>query len=324
METEWATVLTTVVGLLLVARGLESLLSVMGWIDSAAPEVPVGKERYGVLLVTAHPDDEAMFFLPTIRAFQRSGFCVHLCCLSDGGGGGDAKVRLQELQREIEVLQLNPAEPRSRAPFEDGMKIEWDADAVAQELAAWIAPRAHHIAHVVTFDEEGVSGHLNHISVFRGVELLRRRWEHYIFRPHAANVSSVVPEASPTLPPRPHSPSTPQPTSWLQTVYNELSGVLGPGPGAQRPEDRPAFWTLSSVNLLRKYAGVFDAIFTASEKQSKLDLALPRRWVFRSPESVSVSYSAMSVHASQFVWFRRLFVLFSRYTYFNTLLERID
>jgi hypothetical protein len=29
----------------------------------------------------------------------------------------------------------------------------------------------------------------------------------------------------------------------------------------------------------------------------------------------------MMAHASQFVWYRRLFVIFSRYTYVNTLWE---
>jgi hypothetical protein len=31
---------------------------------------------------------------------------------------------------------------------------------------------------------------------------------------------------------------------------------------------------------------------------------------------------AMAVHKSQFVWFRKLFVLFSRYTYINTFQMR--
>jgi len=32
-----------------------------------------------------------------------------------------------------------------------------------------------------------------------------------------------------------------------------------------------------------------------------------------------LAYKMMAAHASQFVWYRRLFVIFSRYSYINTL-----
>ena len=39
----------------------------------------------GVLIVTAHPDDECMFFAPTILMLQQlTGADVHLLCLSSG------------------------------------------------------------------------------------------------------------------------------------------------------------------------------------------------------------------------------------------------
>jgi hypothetical protein len=34
-----------------------------------------------------------------------------------------------------------------------------------------------------------------------------------------------------------------------------------------------------------------------------------------------VAYVAMAAHASQFVWYRRLFTIFSRYSFMNTLWE---
>jgi hypothetical protein len=37
-----------------------------------------------ILLVTAHPDDECMFFLPTLRQSQRARCKVHVLCLSTG------------------------------------------------------------------------------------------------------------------------------------------------------------------------------------------------------------------------------------------------
>jgi LmbE family N-acetylglucosaminyl deacetylase len=50
------------------------------------------------LLVTAHPDDEAMFFSPTILYLINQGLRVALLCLSTGAaqvaGGGSARRRL--------------------------------------------------------------------------------------------------------------------------------------------------------------------------------------------------------------------------------------
>jgi len=37
-----------------------------------------------VLLVTAHPDDETMFFAPTVQALKAAGAYVSLLCLSNG------------------------------------------------------------------------------------------------------------------------------------------------------------------------------------------------------------------------------------------------
>ena len=43
-----------------------------------------------VLLVTAHPDDECMFFTPTVRALVSEGVPVHVLCLSTGEAGPGA------------------------------------------------------------------------------------------------------------------------------------------------------------------------------------------------------------------------------------------
>jgi hypothetical protein len=36
------------------------------------------------LLVTAHPDDESMFFVPTLQQLVAGGYNVHVLCLSTG------------------------------------------------------------------------------------------------------------------------------------------------------------------------------------------------------------------------------------------------
>lgn len=65
-------------------------------------------------------------------------------------------------------------------------------------------------------------------------------------------------------------------------------------------------YQLESVNLLRKYSGFLDML-----------CSMLGDFLFTKLNPWS-AYQAMSVHKSQFVWYRRLFVLFSRYSYVNT------
>ena len=53
-----------------------------------------------LILVIAHPDDEAMFFYPTISRAKR----LHIICLSNGGYDGLGEQREKELQRAARRL----------------------------------------------------------------------------------------------------------------------------------------------------------------------------------------------------------------------------
>lgn len=88
--------------------------------------------RNVAVFVTAHPDDESMFFLPTIRAFlsrsaseagngdersssnssrgRSSGWNgdVHLLCLSTGNADGLGPVRVKELEQCARVIGIDP------------------------------------------------------------------------------------------------------------------------------------------------------------------------------------------------------------------------
>ncbi|CAH0713708.1 unnamed protein product, partial [Brenthis ino] len=71
-----------------------------------------------------------------------------------------------------------------------------------------------------------------------------------------------------------------------------------------------AVYTLDSVNILRKYLGFLDLplSFVLSSK----------RYFLRWTESRRVT-RAMKQHKSQMVWFRYLYIMFSRYMIINTL-----
>ena len=60
-----------------------------------------------VLLITAHPDDECMFFTPSIRKFIEKGFRVDLLCLSDGNFDVMGGERMVELRKSAKVLGIN-------------------------------------------------------------------------------------------------------------------------------------------------------------------------------------------------------------------------
>lgn len=61
-----------------------------------------------ILLVTAHPDDEAMFFAPTILSLTRktSVNLFHLC-LSSGNADGLGETRKVELRNSLDVLGIH-------------------------------------------------------------------------------------------------------------------------------------------------------------------------------------------------------------------------
>lgn len=104
--------------------------------------------------------------------------------------------------------------------------------------------------------------------------------------------------------------------------HGALAHVMAHLPGAAAGR-KPKVWLLETTSLLRKYIGVVDVLVS-------LLVALARSlrwWPPRGNRETRVAlnarpwlaYRAMLAHASQFVWYRRLFILFSRYTYVNTL-----
>eukprot|EP00742_Colponemidia_sp_Colp-10_P009475 GILJ01010331.1.p1 GENE.GILJ01010331.1~~GILJ01010331.1.p1 ORF type:complete len:250 (-),score=12.46 GILJ01010331.1:116-865(-) len=62
---------------------------------------------------------------------------------------------------------------------------------------------------------------------------------------------------------------------------------------------------LESTSFFRKYAGIFDVASLFSS-------------VFFSNANVVELYRTLRCHHSQFVWFRKLFILISRFAYYNT------
>ena len=206
-----------------------------------------------VLLVISHPDDESMFFGPTIQALRRAGAWTHILCLSNGDADGLGAVREKELESARKFLGVDSSEVVNDSKLKDGFKELWPEGTVAAFVEASVRRLDANV--VLTFDERGVSGHPNHVAAYRGV----RRW--------AADVRKT--SASPS----------------------------------------PEAWALVTVNPLRKFL-TFGDVFAS--------FALETHVLVAATSAIEVR-RAMSLHRSQWVWYRKLFVVFSRYAYVNSL-----
>ncbi len=68
----------------------------------------VFQQAKNVLLVTAHPDDEAMFFAPTILSLaNRQEIALFHVCLSNGNADGLGETRKAELGYSLDILGIS-------------------------------------------------------------------------------------------------------------------------------------------------------------------------------------------------------------------------
>uniref|UniRef100_A0A3P9L3N6 N-acetylglucosaminylphosphatidylinositol deacetylase n=1 Tax=Oryzias latipes TaxID=8090 RepID=A0A3P9L3N6_ORYLA len=183
------------------------------------------------LIVTAHPDDECMFFAPTIIRLRELNVSVHLLCLSEGNYYNQGPERHRELVSSCAVLGI----PNSRITIIDDEKLpddpkaEWSTALISSVVAKHL--RAHTFNLVLTFDGSGVSGHANHVAIYKAI----RKYFSFLELP----------------------------LSWL----------------------------------------------------------LPSHFCFLvGSEGYKQAKAAMLCHGSQLLWFRRLYIVFSRYMFVNTFL----
>jgi N-acetylglucosaminylphosphatidylinositol deacetylase len=195
------------------------------------------------ILVIAHPDDESMFFAPTLLALER----VWVISLSNGNFDGLGRIREKELKHACEILRVEQVSCLNA--FEDNPHNPWDANDIAQVLEKTLTESCPHEQEIriLTFDNKGVSGHANHADTYRGVQY------------------------------------------WLSTRTNTKG------------------WKLETIsNPLRKYLP--PVWLLVWKRESSLEYTCHTPWLV---------WKAMAAHTSQFVWYRRLSVVFSHYTYHN-------
>lgn len=115
--------------------GLAAAVTAILFLVSRWSVAHLSRRRGGatVLCVTAHPDDESMFFVPVLRCAAAAGMRVHLLCLSTGNAEGLGDRRRGELRAAWRALALPDGtvdvvdDPR----LQDGMRTVWDVDSAA-------------------------------------------------------------------------------------------------------------------------------------------------------------------------------------------------
>ena len=128
--------------------------------------------RGKTLLIIAHPDDECMFFGPTIFLLIRSNIPLYVLCLSDGDfNGQDGDRRHSELLHALNVMGVSSDNVllAKSDDLKDG--DEWCSATVRDAVLNHTEKLS--IKNIITFDDYGVSGHPNHISIFRAVKDLQ-------------------------------------------------------------------------------------------------------------------------------------------------------
>lgn len=229
------------------------------------------------VVVTAHPDDESMFFVPLIWNLVAEGKKVWVLCLTTGNFDGLGEVRREELcdacYRVLgvhNVLSLDDLEDHPTKSW----SIEKAGSIIKSSLMRELKESKEDFGKLsmYTFDKGGVSGHVNHRDTFFAVR-------HLVQEENAKEMSGF-----------------PITSAWALRTEQSLLAKYVPL--------RSWFHLLVSVLGLSESTGVQ----TFGDGQKLYRHFLP-----------SINWAAMVAHRSQFVWYRRLFVVFSCYTYENRL-----
>jgi N-acetylglucosaminylphosphatidylinositol deacetylase len=280
---------------------------------SSFPLPPELRNKRIVLLI-GHPDDEAMFFAPSVLALTRpgNGNHVQIICLSTGNAIGEGEIRKGELLNSARRLGIRHDEDVlivDDPHFQDGPENDWKKGEIAHFLTKTFSPQdsasskrtqarqrlqngnsatAGELPDLfLTFDPYGISSHPNHCACHDGAS--------YFLRHHLPRTSS-------------------KPYNYQQPKIN--------------------LYTLTTLPTLRKYIHIFDAPLTLLSIIISLLIRRSRRGgrADRADRVIFVSgfidyyraFGAMvQAHKTQMLWFRWGWILTGRYMVVNDLRREV-
>ena len=159
-----------VVGVLLIAIVLESLktqkLKSMFEVNNIKSELSsIGS----VALIIAHPDDEIMFWTPTITTFISNNISMKILCLSNGNYDGLGELREKEFDDVSRELNFPDNQILNIPELQDNITKKWEPSIVSQQIEDFLKYNPD-VKTILTFDENGVTKHPNHISCYNGLK----------------------------------------------------------------------------------------------------------------------------------------------------------
>lgn len=156
---------------------LYSALLLLLWLANAQtqPSSISDLSNKRILILTAHPDDEACFFGPTILTLNDRNLRnnIMLVSISTGDIDGKGEIRQKELRQSAQVLGLPSTAVKvvNNVKLGDGMC--WDKHDILKELTNIIKEIPGSKPDIViTFDEGGATNHPNHKSLLSAAALL--------------------------------------------------------------------------------------------------------------------------------------------------------
>ncbi|KAJ6558680.1 putative deacetylase LmbE-like domain-containing protein [Mycena sp. CBHHK59/15] len=248
-----------------------------------------------ILLLTAHPDDECMFFAPTILALAAlrqsspsstltSRSALYSLCLSVGNADGLGEIRKYELESSLDVLGVDEGKRRivDHPDLQDNFTTRWDVNVIANIVKPYVLE--NQINTILTFDRQGISGHPNHNSLPDGVkQLMSSQKEMRLFTlitiPLPAKYAGIL------------APSLAKFDLYGSNLFHHLEAQL-----------------TRLLNVLGVSISPKSRNFAPPEPMPVFVSGFREYWV---------ALQAMRAHSSQLVWFRWLYVIFSRYMWVN-------
>lgn len=216
-------------------------------------------ENKNILLIIAHPDDESMFFSPFLSylSHKLSIDNLYILSLSNGGNENRSKELKMATNKIFGIRNKNVKVINDTKYLKDDINLYWDNNVMIKYINEHI--EKHKIDMIFSFDNYGISGHPNHISIYNALKYGMDN----------------------------------------NLLFNNISDI----------------YLLKSVSKIRKFSFWLEPmLYLTVFMPFNLNVNKSNMVILSSPNKC---YEGMTYHESQFVWYRKLFVIFSRYGWMN-------
>ncbi|GEQ68619.1 hypothetical protein JCM33374_g2287 [Metschnikowia sp. JCM 33374] len=258
--------------------------------NSLTSPTPLPIRDSTIYFVIGHPDDEVMFFSPSLveLAKPKHNNRVRLLCFSKGDAADVSfgAIRSQELRHSARIVGLEPQDVVVMDNYKDGMDVKWGPHDVARSLHEQIGEAGQSPKTVlITFDEQGVSNHPNHIALYHGCK------EYFNTYVKSRGTSRLYVLKSLNF--------------WEKYSFTLLTN-------AELLVDLVSKFFLNTLKI-----NIHISFFNSYTGRSLSSIKF-----YSDLNMLSLSYAAMAYgHYSQMVWFRYGWLMFSRYLTFNHLIQ---